>query len=70
MKFAVFLLSLLVSAASALRYNFGDGSYYVGSVDESGRPHGSGRFYNVEGELGKRSLEFVCTGENMHAKVS
>lgn len=34
-----------------LKYNYGDGSYYVGSVDENGRPSGRGRYHNASGEL-------------------
>ena len=38
---------------SSLQYNFGDGSYYVGSVDTQGRPTGLGQYYNATGHLGE-----------------
>ena len=52
------LLVLLVFAvadqgANGLRYNYGDGSHYVGQVDGEGRPDGVGKYYNTSGALGK-----------------
>lgn len=48
----VFLwIFLLCSDVCGLRYDFGDGRYYVGSVDESGRPNGRGLFFNSSGSL-------------------
>ena len=56
-RFWVSALSATVcflSAASAgLRYNYGDGSFYVGQVDEKGRPDGVGKYFNTSGALGK-----------------
>ncbi len=48
-----FLLLLSCVAVTALRYNYGNGSFYVGDVDEQGRPSGKGRFYNTSGTLGE-----------------
>jgi len=54
-RFWVSALSATVcflSAASAgLRYNYGDGSFYVGQVDEKGRPDGVGKYFNTSGAL-------------------
>ena len=44
----------------AYKYEYGDGSYYVGSRDAQGRPNGSGRFHNSSGDLGKRLLSILC----------
>lgn len=56
-RFWISALSAVVcflSAASAgLRYNYGDGSFYVGQVDEKGRPDGIGKYFNTTGALGK-----------------
>ncbi len=35
------------------RYNFGNGSWYVGEVDEEGKPSGKGKYFNSSGKLGK-----------------
>ena len=43
----------------AYKYEYGDGSYYVGSRDAQGRPNGSGRFHNSSGDLGKRLLNIM-----------
>jgi len=40
-----------VQVILCLTYNYGDGSFYVGEVDEQGRPFGIGRFYNTSGNL-------------------
>ena len=54
MMFKTLLVTLMgLSMTQGLRYNFGDGSYYIGEVDETGRPSGFGQFYNVNGDLGK-----------------
>ena len=47
---------LLATVSHGLRYNYGDGSYYVGEVDERGRPSGEGQFYNTEGRLGRNDI--------------
>ena len=48
----VFILNGL-QISLALRYHYGDGSLYVGSVDTQGRPTGLGHFHNSSGNLGK-----------------
>ena len=50
---ALFLLSFTSCCVSGLRYNYGDGSYYIGEVDENGKPSGKGNFYNTSGALGR-----------------
>ena len=47
------VICFLSAASTGLRYNYGDGSFYVGQVDEKGRPDGLGRFYNRSATLGK-----------------
>ncbi len=49
------LVILSLQNAAGLRYNFGDGSYYVGSVDKGGRPSGLGKYFDSSGTLGKKS---------------
>jgi len=51
-------LSLLVvvmvvgtCSGSKIRYDYGDGSFYTGSVDSSGRPSGEGSYHNRTGDL-------------------
>jgi len=46
----VFLISIV--EVISLRYDFGDGRYYVGNVDEFGKPSGHGQFFNSSGALG------------------
>ena len=46
------VLILMKDEAQCLQYNFGDGSYYVGSVDNQGRPSGRGQYHNSSGDLG------------------
>ena len=46
-------LTLEPDPVFGLRYNFGDGSYFVGSVDYQGRPSGQGQYHNSSGHLGK-----------------
>ena len=48
-------ICFLSAASAGLRYNYGDGSFYVGQVDEKGRPDGVGKYFNTTGELGKYS---------------
>jgi len=50
------LCSLLGSVTFGLRYDYGDGTYYVGNVDNDGKPNGRGQFYNSSGSLGKLLL--------------
>ena len=47
------VICFLSAASTGLRYNYGDGSFYVGQVDEKGRPDGIGSFYNRSAALGK-----------------
>lgn len=35
----------------SLKYYYGDGSYFIGDVDEHGRPSGHGKFHNTSGAL-------------------
>ncbi len=56
------LCSLLSSVTLGLRYDYGDGTYYVGSVDNDGKPNGRGQFYNSSGSLGKLMLLLFCDG--------
>lgn len=35
----------------SLKYYYGDGSYFIGEVDEHGRPSGPGQFHNTSGAL-------------------
>jgi len=44
-------LTLEPDPVFGLRYNFGDGSYFVGSVDYQGRPSGQGQYHNSSGHL-------------------
>ena len=46
------VIILMKDVVQCLRYNFGDGSYYVGSVDNQGRPSGRGQYHNSSGDLG------------------
>ena len=46
-------LILYSKVVLALKYTYSDGSYYVGSVDDLGRPSGSGQYHNSSGQLGK-----------------
>ena len=50
-------ICFLSAASAGLRYNYGDGSFYVGQVDEKGRPDGVGKYFNTTGALGKYSTE-------------
>jgi len=44
-------LFLFTGFCDGLTYYFGNGSYYEGAVDQSGRPSGAGQFYTNEGGL-------------------
>jgi len=54
------LLSIALGLTSALRYDYGDGSYYVGEVDQQGRPSGQGVMYDTAGNIRKedKSLNY------------
>jgi len=41
----------LIDRCHGLTYFYGNGSYYVGEVDEMGRPSGNGQFYSKQGGL-------------------
>ena len=43
-----------------LKYYYGDGSYFIGEVDEHGRPNGHGQFHNTSGALGKYLFNCLC----------
>uniref|UniRef100_A0A0K2UW81 Uncharacterized protein n=1 Tax=Lepeophtheirus salmonis TaxID=72036 RepID=A0A0K2UW81_LEPSM len=45
------VLTLFFHVSFSLRYNYGNGSYYVGDVDNHGKPSGFGVFYNSSGNL-------------------
>jgi len=49
------LSNISLQIVVCLTYNYGDGSYYVGEVDDFGLPSGTGKFYNTSGNLGKTS---------------
>ena len=51
-------ICFLSAASAGLRYNYGDGSFYVGQVDEKGRPDGVGKYFNTTGALGKDSTGY------------
>ena len=53
MEKSLFVLLALSGLVLGLRYNYGDGSYYIGNVDGHGKPHGNGKYYNTSGSLGK-----------------
>lgn len=53
------IILVLLNSVLGLRYNFGDGTYYVGSVDSQGRPTGNGQFYNSHGDLGEFFQRFM-----------
>lgn len=38
--------------ASGIRYDFGDGRFYIGDINEFGRPSGHGELHNSSGTLG------------------
>jgi len=45
------LSNISLQIVVCLTYNYGDGSYYVGEVDDFGLPSGTGKFYNTSGNL-------------------
>ena len=54
---SLFIMLSCLCLCSSLTYNYGDGSYYVGTVDEEGRPRQGGIFqgiwgYNIPRNLG------------------
>jgi len=51
--FGLFLALFCVSfhVTLGLKYYYGDGSYFIGEVDEHGRPSGHGQFHNTSGAL-------------------
>ena len=49
----IFSLCYTIQISLGLKYEFGDGSYYIGSVDNQGRPSGFGHFHNSSGDLGE-----------------
>ena len=55
------LLVFSVKSVQGLRYNFGDGSFYVGSVDNQGRPSGRGQYHNSSGDLGNFQTYYPFT---------
>ena len=44
---------MVIGATMGLRYDYGDGTYYIGNVAEDGKPSGRGQFFNSSGALGK-----------------
>ena len=52
---------VLVKSVQGLRYNYKDGSYYVGSVDHQGRPSGRGQYHNSSGDLGNFQTYYPFT---------
>ncbi|TRY77255.1 hypothetical protein TCAL_15898 [Tigriopus californicus] len=52
--FMCLVLTATLDSSEGLRYNYGDGSYYIGSVDEYGKPDGIGQYYNSSGDLGMK----------------
>ena len=51
--YALVLSSACFHVTLSLKYYYGDGSYFIGDVDEHGRPSGHGKFHNTSGALGK-----------------
>ena len=52
-KILIFVFVLKSAPVLGLRYDFGDGTFYVGNVDDDGKPSGRGKFYNSSGVLGE-----------------
>ena len=50
---ALVLSCVCFQVTLCLKYYYGDGSYFIGDVDEHGRPSGIGKFHNTSGALGK-----------------
>lgn len=51
LAFRVLMISALVATTKFIRYDYGDGSFYVGTVDNNGRPSGQGKYHNSSGHL-------------------
>ena len=49
---ALVLACLCFQVTLSLKYYYGDGSYFIGDVDDHGRPSGHGEFHNTSGALG------------------
>merc|ERR1712018_1106240 len=45
------LSCVCVHVTLSLKYFYGDGSYFIGDVDDHGRPSGHGKFHNTSGAL-------------------
>jgi len=48
---ALVLACLCFQVTLSLKYYYGDGSYFIGDVDDHGRPSGHGEFHNTSGAL-------------------
>ena len=53
LKLSLILAIVYFQVTLGLKYYYGDGSYFIGEVDEHGRPNGHGQFHNTTGALGK-----------------
>jgi len=51
---ALILACICFQSTLSLKYFYGDGSYFIGDVDDHGRPSGHGKFHNTSGALGKQ----------------
>jgi hypothetical protein len=49
--FAILVAFGMVVHTKKIRYDYGDGSFYKGSVDRNGKPSGQGEYYNSGGNL-------------------
>ena len=52
-QLSLILVCLYCQLTLSLKYYYGDGSFYIGDVDEHGRPSGHGESYNTSGALGR-----------------
>jgi len=50
-EISLILAVIYLQVTLGLKYHYGDGSYFIGEVDEFGRPSGHGSFYNTSGAL-------------------
>lgn len=50
-RISLALAVIYVQVAFGLKYYYGDGSYFIGDVDDFGRPSGHGTFHNTSGIL-------------------
>jgi len=48
---ALVLACICFQVTLSLKYYYGDGSYFIGDVDDHGRPSGHGKFHNTSGAL-------------------